>query len=268
MDTWETATRAWLSELRAAGASEGTIELRTAHIRWWARVCRSPWSANRPALVAFMGRETWSPETRRSVRSSLRSFYGWAHLEGHIEQNPAARLPKVRVPIAEPRPADDDIIRDVIRRARRRELLLLYLMAEGALRRAEAARVHTRDLESGDTLRVHGKGGRVRVIPLTRQLHRALRDCPTGWIFPNGLGGHLTPAHVGVLLRRILPEGTTPHMLRHAAASALAEDPSVNMFDIRDFLGHASVATSQRYVRVRNARLAAAARSAASRLAS
>lgn len=266
MDTWGTATPAWLDELKAAGASRGTVELRATHLRWWARICPQPYEATRPALVAFMACERWAPETRRSVRSSLRGFYRWAYLEGHIDVDPAARLPKIRIPIAEPRPADDDIIRDVLHRARRRELLLLYLMAEGALRRAEAARVHTRDLESGDTLRVYGKGGRERVIPLTRQLHRALRACPEGWVFPNGMGGHLTSAHVGVLLRRILPAGTTPHMLRHAAASAMAEDPGVNLFDVRDFLGHASIATTQRYVRVRNARIASAARSAALRL--
>jgi integrase len=265
MDTWETAIPIWLLELRAANTSEGTIELRKTHLRWWARVCPHPWSASYSALIAFMACERWAPETRRSVRSTLRGFYGWAYREGHMDQDPACRLPKVRIPISEPRPADDQIIRDVLHRADRRERILLYLMAEGALRRAEAARVHTRDLEAGDMLRVYGKGGRQRLVPLTGQLYRALRDRPDGWVFPNGHGGHLTSAHVGVLLRRILPKDTTPHMLRHAAASALAEDPSVNMFDVRDFLGHASVATTQRYVRVKNARIAVAARSAARR---
>jgi integrase len=113
---------------------------------------------------------------------------------------------------------------------------------------------------------VHGKGGRERVVPLTSDLWRALNRAPKGWVFPNGKGGHLTSGHVGVLLRRILPKGTTPHMLRHYAASELADDPSITMFDIRDWLGHASLVTTQRYVRVRNARLAAAVRAASKRL--
>lgn len=265
-ETWITATRAWTNELRAAGASPGTIQTRLSHLRRWSRLCPNPWSATRPALVAWLATERWSPEYRRSIRSTMQGFYGWATREHHIEDDPAARLPKVRVPIAEPRPADRGVIRDSMRRASRRQLLLILLMATGALRRAEAAAVHTRNLESNHTLRIYGKGGRQRVVALDPGLWRGLRDCDPGWVFPNGKGGHLSSAHVGVLLRRILPKGTTPHMLRHYAASELADDESVNLFDVRDFLGHASVATTQRYVRVRNKRLAVAARAAASRL--
>lgn len=263
MDTWETALPAWLEELRAANTSEGTIDLRITHLTWWARLCPSPWAATRPALVAFMACDRWAPETRRSVRSTLRGFYGWAAREGHIEQNPALRLPKVRVPIAEARPAPDDAIREALTRADHRQMLMMLLGATGGMRRKEIASVHTRNLE-GDDLRVYGKGGRVRVVPLPAALARMIRAQPEGWLFPNGHGGHLSSAHVGVLLRRILPPGITPHMLRHAAASAL-HDEGLTMFELRRFLGHASVATTQRYVYVRDQRIAAATRAAARR---
>lgn len=263
MDTWDTAVTAWLDELRAASTSEGTIDLRVTHLKWWARVCPDPWSATRPALVSFMACERWAPETRRSVRSSLRGFYGWADREGLMDEDPSLRLPKVRVPIAEARPAPDEAIRITLGRADTRQTFMVLLGAVGGMRRKEISGVHTRDLE-GDELRIHGKGGRTRVVALPPALARRLRQQPDGWLFPNGFGGHLTSAHVGVLLRRVLPPGVTPHMLRHAAASAL-HDEGLTMFELRVFLGHASVATTQRYVHVRNQRVAAATRAAARR---
>lgn len=263
MTTWGTATASWLLELRAAGTAESTIQLRLTHLRWWARVCPHPYSATRPALIAFMACDRWAPETRRSVRSSLRTFYGWAHREGRIDEDPSLGLPKVRVPMAEARPAPDDAIRFTLARGDVRQTFMLLLGAVGGLRRKEIACVHSRDLE-GDELRVRGKGGRERVVPLPPALARRIRAQGEGWLFPNGFGGHLTSAHVGVLLRRILPAGVTPHMLRHAAASAL-HDEGLTMFELRRFLGHASVATTQRYVYVRDQRVATAARAAAAR---
>lgn len=263
MDTWETAVPAWLEELRAGGDSEGTIHLRITHLRWWARICPTPWAATRPALIAFLGCERWAPETRRSVRSSLRGFYGWAYIEGHIDTNPALRLPTVRIPMAEPRPAPDEAIRIALTKADDRQTFMLLLGACGGLRRKEIACVHSRHLE-GDDLRVRGKGGRERVIALPPALARRIRAQGAGWLFPNGFNGHLTSAHVGVLLRRILPTAITPHMLRHAAASAL-HDEGLTMYELRRFLGHASIATTQRYVYIRDQRIAAATRAAARR---
>lgn len=269
--TWAQATAAWAQELRAAGSSPGTIDVRLTHLRRLARICPTPFVVGRPALIAFMAARHWSPEYRRSIRSSIRGFYGWAHSEGMIPateanpyaENPAAKLPKVRVPIAEPRPAPDDAIRIALAKADERQTFMLLLGAVAGERRAEIASVHTRDLDGND-LRIHGKGGRQRVVPLTPALARRIRQQPDGWLFPNGAGGHLTSAHIGVLLRRILPKGVTPHMLRHAAATALA-DEGLSILELRKFLGHASAVTTQRYVFIRDQRLRAAAETAAAR---
>jgi integrase len=67
-----------------------------------------------------------------------------------------------------------------------------------------------------------------------------------------------------VLLRRILLPGVTLHMRGHTVASAL-HDEGLTMFELRRFLGHDSVVTTQRYVYVRDQRVASAARSAAAR---
>lgn len=265
MDTWGGATSEWLKELRAAGDSEGTITVRQTHLRRFARGVPAPFEATRDDLITFLAVDRWSPEYRRSIRSTLTGFYGWAHREGHVQENPAARLPKVRVPMAEPRPAPDEAIRATLRRADDRQTFMLLLGAVGGLRRKEIASVHSRDLED-EELRIRGKGGRERVVALPPALARRIRQQGPGWLFPNGQGGHLTSAHVGVLLRRILPAGVTPHMLRHAAASAL-HDEGLDLFELRRFLGHSSVATTQRYVYIRDARVAAATVRAGARFA-
>ena len=266
MDTWASATQKWRTELIASGVSRGTIELRLSHLRRWQRVCPHPWSATRDSLLAFLSATHWAPEYRRSVRSTFRVFYGWAYKERLIGVNPADDLPKVRVPVSEPRPAPDDAIRQALKKADNRQALMLLLAAACGLRRAEVAAVHTGDLSDG-LLRVKGKGGRTRVVAVPPNLGRMISACPDGWLFPNGAGSHYTSAHVGVLLRRILPCGVTPHMLRHAAASAL-HDQGLDYFELRRFLGHASISTTQRYVFIHDRRLQAATIAAAARLAS
>ncbi len=51
-------------------------------------------------LTAFLGDETWMPETRKCARSTVVGFYRWAADEGLLDVNPARRLPPVRIPSA------------------------------------------------------------------------------------------------------------------------------------------------------------------------
>ena len=271
MGKFDSVTEAWLAELRAAGASEGTIELRTWHLRRWARVCASqrldPLAVTHEDLVQFLATAgaTWRPQYRRTWRATFRTFYAWAYQRGHVETDPASQLRPVRCPPAEPVPADDRVIRATIARAGRRELLLILLMAEAGLRRGEAAKVRDDDLiSSGGLLRVRGKGGRERLVPLTEHLWTALAHEGPGYVFPNGFGGPLSSPHVGKLLRRLLPAGTTPHSLRRAAATALVEE-GAPLSDVQQFLGHSYLNTTQLYIGVNRDRLARLARKAARR---
>lgn len=108
---------------------------------------------------------------------------------------------------------------------------MLRLAAEAGLRRAEVAQVPTRDVVdgiAGPQLTVRGKGGKTRVIPLSGSLADVLRAgvarhtrgaSPSGWLFPNVGGGHLTAGHVGKLVDRALPDGYTMHSLWHRFAT-------------------------------------------------
>jgi integrase len=265
MSAWTTALKGWTTELRAAGRTPQTIRLRLAHLRHFAAGHPNPHAVTRTQLVNWLANPRWRPETRKSHRASLVGFYAWASDEGLIVPSPAARLPRIHVPEAQPRPASDEDIRRALAVANPRTLLMLRLGAELALRRGEIASADTRMLEQVG-LRVCGKGGRVRVVPVPAGLRRALRTLPPGPVFPSPFAEHLTPGCVGKLMSAVLPAGVVPHQLRHAAATAW-HDAGLDLLDIRPLLGHAKVSTTQRYVAVRPERAISAIEQAARRFA-
>lgn len=258
LEGWELAVTGWRLEQRAAGRSPESLRLGTHYVRALARTVPTPQEVTRRDLIAFLSRDDWSPETRKSARTSLRGFFAWAAAEGLVEANPAASLPPIHVPQAEPRPATDDAIRAALAAADERVRLMVLLGAVAGLRRAEISRVHSDDLDDADQLRVHGKGGKTRTVGLDPVLAGLLRALPPGWAFPSPqrTGRPYTPDAVGRLISQALPPGTTPHMLRHACASGLYAD-GLGLLELRDLLGHTSVATTQRYTKVRTERTTA-----------
>jgi integrase len=85
---------------------------------------------------------------------------------------------------------------------------------------------------------------------------------PQGWLFPTGFGGHLTPDAVGRLVSRVLPDGWTMHTLRHRFATR-GYRGTHNLRAVQMLLGHASIATTERYLAVDDAEIRAAAMAAA-----
>ena len=251
---WTEAIDSWRLALRAGGRAESSIRTRTDHLHWlasWAGE-RSPWALTTTDLNDWAGAKSWANETRRSVRSSLRSFYGWALEAGHVAASPASHLASVKPaqPLAHPTPSDAYV--DALARARPRERLMLRLAAEYGMRRGEVAQVSTHDLDTdsdGYLLRVHGKGNKIRVIPIRTEIAAAIREAGTGYVFPGDDGGHLSPRWVGTIVARLLPGEWTMHSLRHRFATRMyALDRDV--FVVQELLGHASPATTRRYVRL------------------
>lgn len=249
---WAGALEGWVKWLRASARPETTIATRSYQLRRLASAFpgRSPWSLTTVELVEWTAGHEWARETRRSYRSSLRSFYSWAVSANLTSSSPAADLPTVRPAHPSPRPTPDDVYSAALRGAPDRVRLMLRLAAEAGLRRAEVAVVHSDDLVqdlSGWSLVVHGKGQRDRVVPLPDALAAALRRHELGWLFPGQDDGHLSPRWVGKLCTVHLPEHWTMHSLRHRFASrAYAVDRDV--FTVQDLLGHVSPVTTRMYV--------------------
>lgn len=255
-DPWTKTIASWEEELRAAGRPATTRYLRSYHLRRLAHDHseHEPQQMTHGLLVAWMARHDWSPETRRSYRASLRVFYRWLYATGRADTDIAHSLPATAVPRALPRPCPTDVLISATRFAATdmRLQLMLFVLAETGMRRGELCRLHTNHLErdlTGWSLRVIGKGGRVRLIPLTEHLAVMLRLLPDGYAFPGQIDGHLSPAYVGKLVSAALGEGYTAHTLRHRMAS-LAYAVERDLRAVQELLGHARIETTQVYTAV------------------
>ncbi len=240
---------AWL---RASGRPQTTIDLRCYHIRRLARAVPDPLAATTEQLVDWLAGHAWAPATRRSYRSSLRTYYAWAHITSRITHDPARLLPAISTRAGIPRPAGEDCISAALTAAEPRVQLMIRLAAQAGLRRGEIAKVRlddvTEDLD-GWSLRVQGKGDRERLVPLTKALALALRASEAGWIFPSPGGGHLTPAHTGKLISRALGPGVTAHCLRHRFATR-AYGAGQDLLSVQQLLGHAKPETTMIYTQI------------------
>jgi integrase/recombinase XerD len=149
-------------------------------------------------------------------------------------------------------------------RGRRDHALLLLLYNTGA-RVSEALALRSSDLrlDRPRHVRFMGKGRKERICPLWPETASALRriiraEGRNDILFQSHRGTPLTRDGVAYLLQkyvRLAAKSTstprvrrvTPHMLRHSCAVALLQ-AGVDVTVIRDFLGHASVSTTSRYI--------------------
>lgn len=258
---WTCAISAWCRSLAAASRSKQTIYLRRVQLqRVAAGLPDGPWSVTTADLLDWLGTQRWSRDTLRSHRAALRSFYSWAVAAGHLSVSPAVALPAIRPAQPRPRPAPDLAYLRALERAQPWERLALRLGAEAGLRRSEIAVVHARDILDdlgGRSLLVHGKGDKLRQVPLTAELAAAVEDACRrggGWAFPGQVEGHISPGYLGKRLSALLPDGVSAHSLRHRFATR-AYRVQRDVFAVQQLLGHASPETTRRYVQVDDDRL-------------
>jgi site-specific recombinase XerC len=265
---WREPLLAHLAWMRAAGRPDTTRYLRSYHLRRFAHETSvGPFDVTLDLMIDYLGAHVWSKTTQHAVRSTLRGFYEWAMVTGRMETNPAAGLPSVPAPPGKPRPASEDALLEGLRNADERVKLMLELAAGAGLRCCEVAAVNTatdlaEDLD-GWTLRVVGKGGRRRDVPLSRRLALTLRALPPGIVFPGQIDGHLSSSYVSKLISEVLPPGVTAHMLRHRFASRAYVGSGRDIRAVQELLGHASVATTQVYTKVPDGALRAGVEGAA-----
>jgi site-specific recombinase XerC len=252
--------------MRAAGRSPVTIDTRRRQAAHLIDHC-DPITATTGDLVAFLARPDWRPATRASERAAVRCFCRWLVDAGLRDDDPSARLPAVRVPPGVPHPAGED----ALARARRLavgpyERAMVELAARAGLRRAEIAGLTFADLLTdpggGYALRVRGKGGRTRMVPIPLDLAHRLLDLRRDHVFPGRHPGeHVSPTWVGAVLSRLLGPGASAHSLRHRYATRIY-DSTHDLLAVQQLLGHSSPTTTQVYVRRTMDDLRSAARAA------
>lgn len=143
-----------------------------------------------------------------------------------------------------------------------RDVALFTLLYGCGLRIAEALSLDVRATAAAETLRVWGKGGKERLVPMLPAVREALAAWlrhhpdprPDAPLFVGARGGRLNPGVAQRTLRSYrrlagLPEHATPHALRHSFATHLLAG-GADLRSIQELLGHASLTSTQRYTSV------------------
>lgn len=267
--------------------SDRTREAYTADVRlfaeWMTRLhVESPARVTRTHLRRYVANLSTREFARRSIArkaAALRRYFGWAVRTGLVTSDPtlglhvaadAGRLPRVldqgdlgqlldgRVPDGEPD------------WRRRRDDALLEVLYGSGLRVSELCGLELDAvvLDEPAHVTVWGKGAKQRRAPLSEPAVAALRRwlavrhevAPDGMqplVFANERGKPMTPRDVRRVLDRRSPTPTHPHALRHTFATHLL-DNGADLRAVQELLGHADVATTQRYTHVSRDRLRAA----------
>ena len=208
--------------------------------------------------------------------AALRSFLKYLVQEGYLRQNPAeiVATPRQEKPLPNFMPVDEAFALmetpDASQTWGARDKAILETLYSTGIRVSELVGLCEGDLDSSlGIVRVFGKGGKERIVPIGDKALEALRvylekrdrvaqkagekdrKAP---IFVNTRGGRLTSRSVGRILRKHLVRGgiwreVSPHALRHSFATHLL-DAGADLRAIQELLGHASLSTTQRYTHV------------------
>ncbi|MFT9445675.1 tyrosine recombinase XerC [Gluconobacter japonicus] len=232
------------------------------------------WLAHETARSEKPTRRATNADSRARSRarrvSALRSFYRYLAVRFDIS-NPAPGLLatprlKKRLPrplgqeqaLAAPEGISDDAYTSA---AALRDKALFTLLYGTGLRIGEALALDVRDLSNAgeNMLRVVGKGGKERLVPLLPAVRETLETwkaahpspSPDAPLFCGTRGGRLNPGVAQRAMREWrkgegLPDSATPHALRHSFATHLMEG-GADLRAIQELMGHASLSTTQAY---------------------
>ncbi|KDA05570.1 integrase [Microbacterium sp. CH12i] len=211
------------------------------------------------SLRRHVGREGVSAGTRRTERGAIVAFYTFLKEEELRPDNPAMKLPMIRVPKGEPRPFTREQVDAMLTcGAYTRTRAMILLGYYQGFRVSSIARVHGTDVDRlSNTIRTIGKGGKDRSLPLHPVTAELSQSMPSdGYWFPARKGaGHVKPSSVTDLITKakiragILDPRLTPHSLRHAFGTDLVE-AEVDIRVVQELMMHESLATTQIYTAV------------------
>jgi integrase/recombinase XerD len=216
-------------------------------------------------VQAFTAVVDGASATRANAIAAVKSLLSFAQEVGYTRFNAgkAVKGPAVKNTLAERIMEEADAMRMVALEPDTRNRAILTLFYGGGLRVSEICGLKWRDLAGRDTAgqaTVFGKGGKTRVVllsPNTWKVVHALREAASADapVFMSLRGGHLDPSAVwrvvkAAAARAGLSADVSPHWLRHAHASH-SLDRGAPLSLVKDTLGHASVATTGKYLHAR-----------------
>jgi integrase/recombinase XerC len=244
-----------------------------------------PAQVTRMTIRRYLAHLTTRQFARRTVArkiAAIRRYFKWAVANDLAEVDPTSgvsvpagsgRLPRVLDSREVSGLLDAAVDADEPEWRRCRDDAVLEVLYGSGLRVAELCGLDVASLAlATGAATVWGKGGKERRVPLSEPAVRAVRrwievraDVVTpdlgDALFGNEVGKRLTPRDVRRIIDRRSPTPTHPHALRHSFATHLL-DGGADLRAVQELLGHADVATTQRYTHVSRERLSAAYREA------
>lgn len=285
------ALQSWLSTQKALkGASENTVLAYQGDVAEFLSFITlhkgEPMGLKALERIGIGDMRAWMAQSRQSgvgarslarKLSAVKSFYRWlAEREGF---EPTAvlstRAPKFQKKL--PRPLAPDAASEMLDTVAlqsskpwvaARDVAVLTLLYGCGLRISEALGLTGRDVPMPDVLRILGKGGKERLVPVLQVARDAVDDYltqspfalePDAPLFRGVRGGALSPRPIQKAMERTrlqlgLPASATPHAMRHSFATHLLSAGG-DLRAIQELLGHASLSTTQAYTAVDTARL-------------
>lgn len=217
-----------------------------------------------------------SCSTRNVRLAHLKSFFHFVKMEepefyNHCEQ--IINIPAMKVEKKPPESMNEDSVSHMLEAVDReskeglRHLAILALMYDSGCRVQELIELKVCDIqfEKGQRIYVHGKGDKYRAVPITPETENILKKYISVYklnadtlLFTNKQGQALTRQGIGYILKKYAAQSKDknpsdfdgnihPHILRHSKATHLV-NAGVNIYNVRDFLGHSSIATTQVYL--------------------
>ena len=245
--------RGFLAERAKEGAGAATRARQLAAVRGFLKFLARREGMTAPTLSGLRGPRLPRPVPRALEAQDARAL---AAEVGLVHATPNAELPEFQAA---------------------RDVALFTLLYGCGLRISEALGLDVRDAPlpgAEGTLRILGKGGKTRIVPVLPAVRAALAEwlkhrpaaAPDEPLFLGARGKRLDPAIAQKSMRNYrrlagLPEHATPHALRHSFATHLLGGGG-DLRSIQELLGHASLSTTQRYTAVDAARLLETWRSA------
>ncbi len=220
------------------------------------------------------GKKPLSHASLARALGAIRSFFLYAKKRWGVHNTALELIKGPKLPLRVPRPLSEDAAQNLLHEAQKkdphtlpwiaaRDTAVFTLLYGAGLRISEALSLKGKDYPLTESLRVEGKGGKTRLVPLlpviaeatdvytelcpyTREAEKALFRGARG----GALGARTTQKTMQNLRSRLgLPYTATPHALRHAFATHLLTHGG-DLRAIQELLGHASLATTQMYTHV------------------
>lgn len=217
-----------------------------------------------------------SSATRARNLSGIKNLLRWADRNGHLHNAAVSAIRGPKLPRKNPKPLYEgqieqlfDLLKETPEYIQTQRNYALFMLLYGCgLRISEALDLNIGDFPKEGFLRVMGKGGKERIVPLLDIVRntvfdyierRTVKTDKSDPLFIGARGGRMSQQIAQEALRKMrrlleLPETATPHAFRHSFATHLLQN-GANLREIQELLGHASLSTTQRYTDVNAAEL-------------